>query len=247
MRGCTIPETSGAKGKDTEMTRLVFAFLTALCFFSSPAYAAPLLFGCPERDAVGDPFFELRYSVLWNRVVTRERESPSFTPGGERFNSAEAAQWRNLVHYARSCGFHDTLRMVNGYFNRWRPKSDTLAWQTEEHWATPAEFISQRGGDCEDYAIAKYFALRALNISPDTMRLVIIRQRDDKGKFVKELHAVLAVRGPSQDAENWFILDNNARPRDGITLHTQYGKRFVPLFSMNENGAWAHCKDPLSQ
>lgn len=247
MRGFAMPGTNGAKGRGTEMTRLALAVLTALCFLCPPAHAAPLLFGCPERNAVGDPFFELRYSALWNRVVARERESPSFTPGNERFNSAEAAQWRNLVIAARSCGFHDTLRMVNGYFNQWRPKSDTAAWQTEEHWATPAEFINQRGGDCEDYAIAKYFALRALNIPANAMRLVIIRQHNDRGVFARELHAVLAVRGPSQGAESWFILDNNARPRDGITLHTQYGKRFVPLFSMNENGAWAHCKDPLPQ
>ena len=189
----------------------------------------------------------MQYGQYWSRVVLQERDFLSFTPAGERFNSADAAQWRNMVHHSQSSGFHDTLRMVNGYFNQWKPKADSRAWKKEEYWATPAEFAEHRGGDCEDYAIAKYFALRYLKIPAEKMRIVIIRQRNSNESLEKELHAVLAVLGPSHAAENWFILDNNARPRDGITLHTQYGRRFVPLFSMNEQGAWAHCPDPLTQ
>ncbi|MDL2272280.1 transglutaminase-like cysteine peptidase [Desulfovibrio sp. OttesenSCG-928-I05] len=226
--------------------RPLYAALLLLLLFPGACIAAPALFGfsCPESDVRENPAFIQGYGVYWDRVVGREKEKPSFTPQGERFNNADAAQWRNMVHYSQFSGFHDMLRMVNGYFNQWKPAADSKAWGQDEHWATPAEFVSKRGGDCEDYAIAKYFALRHLKVPPDKMRIVIIRQRKDSGAYEKQLHAVLAVLGPSNNAETWFILDNNARPRDGITLHTQYDRRFIPLLSMNENGAWAHCPDP---
>ena len=230
------------------MKRLPAALLTACALLLSPAWllpadAAPALFSCPGTPCAEDERYLRGYGQYWQRVMESEAANPSFTAGGGRLAPADAAQWRNLVAYARQSEFPDILRMVNGYFNQWSPKTDQAAWGVEEYWASPAEFIAKRGGDCEDYAIAKYFALRYLNIPAERLRIVIIRQRDEKGIPDPNLHAVLAALS-SQGA--WFILDNNARPRDGITPHTQYKNRFVPLFSVNETGAWAHCADPLS-
>src|SRR5262245_19626552 len=56
---------------------------------------------------------------------------------------------RELQHLAR----------VNDYFNRARFLPDLQHWGADDYWATPAEFSATHGGDCEDYAIAKYYAL----------------------------------------------------------------------------------------
>jgi predicted transglutaminase-like cysteine proteinase len=218
---------------------IVFALLAA----GQAQAAAPGLFGCPERPADADEGYTRGYGRYWQRVMDSERERPSFGAQGGRLAPADARQWRNLAAYAGQTSFPDTLRAVNGYFNQWQPKTDQASFGADEYWASPAEFIARRGGDCEDYAIAKYYALRQLNVPAGRLRVVIVRQRDAKGVPEPRLHAVLA----ALSGDTWFILDNNARPRDGITPHTQYGGRFVPLYSMNESGAWSHCADPLQR
>ncbi len=208
-------------------------------------WAAPArLFDSPEQSA-DDVRYQRSYAPRWQRVLAEEAREPAFSSMERRVSSVDAKQWRHLVNKASTCGELDTLRMVNGYFNQWRSKQDAAAWETPEYWASPAEFIKLRGGDCEDYAIAKYFALRFLGFAPERMRVVVIRQMirqpSGKGEPSAQLHAVLAV---STD-KTWFILDNNARPRQAIVPHTQYQGRFVPLYSMNETGAWRHRPDPL--
>ncbi len=53
---------------------------------------------------------------------------------------------------------------VNNFYNNVPYKSDTKNWKKKDYWATPLEFLGRDRGDCEDYVIAKYFALRYLGI-----------------------------------------------------------------------------------
>jgi len=219
--------------------------LACLMCMQAPAVTAwgeERLFGVPERSAKDDPLFQRYYKVLWESVLRAEQNSPAFTAEGAGMNAADAAQWRAILQRAARVDLPETLRMVNGFFNHWRSKQDAQAFGTPEHWASPAEFIRNRGGDCEDYAIAKYFALRFLGVPAESMRLVVLREVSAKGVPHPQLHAVLAVR----TAKTWFVLDNNARPKLAIHPHTQYKSRVVPLYSMNENGAWKHAPDPMS-
>jgi len=54
----------------------------------------------------------------------------------------------------------DKLELVNDFMNQPRFVSDIDHWGKEDYWATPIEFLSTNGGDCEDFSIAKYFTLR---------------------------------------------------------------------------------------
>ena len=84
------------------------------------------------------------------------------------------------------------LRQINRDINSYRYIADKAG---NDHWAQPAEFYSRGGGDCEDFAIAKYYAVKAQNNHAD---LNILLVRDVK----KELyHAVLLVN-------NTWVLDN---------------------------------------
>ena len=198
------------------------------------------MFGAPEQPADDLPEYLHVYAPRWQRVLEAERAASSFNAQGKGMNSTDAAQWREMLKQAKNAPETQKLRLINGFFNQWRPKDDAAAWQAPEYWATPGEFIHNRGGDCEDYAIAKYFALRYLGFPPERLRLTTIRQVSAEGKPVPLLHAVLV----AQSSGNWFVLDNNARPKMSIMPHTQYKGRFVPLFSMNELGAWKHRDDP---
>jgi predicted transglutaminase-like cysteine proteinase len=205
------------------------------------AAPAASLFDSPQTDAEHDPGYARSIGPRWLRVIAEETAHPTFDAAGSRLRPLDAANWRNLVKKARVSDEMTSLRMVNGYFNMWRPKQDANSYDTPEYWASPGEFVRLRGGDCEDYAIAKYFALRFLGVAAERMRVVVIRQVSAKGEPHPQLHAVLAVEAKS----TWFILDNNSRPPSRLSPQAQYNGRFVPLYSMNEQGAWKHRPDPL--
>ena len=67
-----------------------------------------------------------------------------------------------LIKQNQSKSEPEKLRLVNDFFNRIRYVSDLEHWGVEDFWATPAELLASNGGDCEDYAIAKYFTLVAM-------------------------------------------------------------------------------------
>jgi predicted transglutaminase-like cysteine proteinase len=123
------------------------------------------------------------------------------------------------------------LDVVNRWFNDMTYVSDETNWQTLDHWETIEEFLV-RGGDCEDFAIAKYGMLRALGISASHMRLLIVEDRRKR-----EVHAVLAVDTPTGTK----ILDNQLP--DVILLSD--AKQYRTRVAINENGLWRKADLPL--
>lgn len=80
-----------------------------------------------------------------------------------------------------------------------RPVSDWAQYGLADFWPSPLQTLSSGAGDCEDYAIMKYVALRELGIPPDDLRLVVVQ--DDKRDAG---HVVVAVHYE----QRWLILDN---------------------------------------
>lgn len=118
------------------------------------------------------------------------------------------------------------LRYVNAFWNAWPYREDRDVWGREDYWAIPQEFL-RRSGDCEDYAIIKYFTLKELGLSPKTMRIVVVRDT------VRNLgHAVLAVYMDGTA----YILDNLS---NAILPHDRL-RQYRPQYSVNEQGRWAH-------
>ena len=63
---------------------------------------------------------------------------------------------------------------MNVLINRWPDRTDMDVWGVMDYWETPVEFF-QKSGDCEDFAIAKYFALRDLGFPASQMRIVVLK------------------------------------------------------------------------
>ena len=80
--------------------------------------------------------------------------------------------------------------------------SDIQHWGKTDYWATPVEFLSTNGGDCEDYSIAKYFTLRTLGVADDKLRITYVKELVQ----YNEAHMVLAYF-PNADDEP-LVLDN---------------------------------------
>lgn len=92
------------------------------------------------------------------------------------------------------------LEKVNHYFNAIVNELDIYNWKIEDYWATPQEFIVRGKGDCEDFAIAKYFTLKQLGFDPAKMMVMIV-----KVDHMRDFHAVLGIKESTGEI---FILDN---------------------------------------
>jgi len=98
-----------------------------------------------------------------------------------------------------------------------RAKSDPA------YWMGPLATLSKGSGDCKDYAIAKYVALREAGIAEEDLRLVIVHDL-----ALDEDHAIVATRL----GQNWIVLDNR-----WLTLARDIDlRRVVPLFVLDHDG-----------
>jgi predicted transglutaminase-like cysteine proteinase len=101
-----------------------------------------------------------------------------------------------------------------------RAMDDIAQYGQADVWTTPLVTFAHGAGDCEDYAIAKYVALRMAGIAAEDLRIVVLV--DSRG----EGHAVAAARLDG----HWLILDNRrmAMIEDANLLN------YRPLFVIND-------------
>ncbi len=129
----------------------------------------------------------------------------------------------------------DTARLdaVNLFFNRRIVfRDDTEVWQVADYWASPLETLGQGMGDCEDFAIAKYFSLLAAGVPAARMRLVYVRLQLGGTGSTSQAHMVLAYYAEPQ-AEP-LILDNLV----GEIRPASRRHDLTPVFSFNSDGLW---------
>jgi predicted transglutaminase-like cysteine proteinase len=119
----------------------------------------------------------------------------------------------------------ELLGPVNAFFNHLPFVSDQAHWEVEDYWATPAEMVASDGGDCEDFAIAKYFALKELGVPNRRLRITYV-----KAVSLNQAHMVLAYY-PQANAEP-LILDNLV---DAVKPASQRPD-LIPVYSFNDEG-----------
>ncbi len=118
-------------------------------------------------------------------------------------------------------------RMVNGFFNQVPYVTDKRLWGMDDYWASPVEMLGVFGGDCEDYAIAKYLSLKDIGVPIEKLRIAYVRIT-----AIGEAHMVLAYY-PTPEADPW-ILDNF----NGTVLPASQRKDLEPVYSFNDDDLW---------
>ncbi len=103
-----------------------------------------------------------------------------------------------------------------------RAMSDEAQYGETDVWASPIATFMRGAGDCEDYAIAKFAALRLAGVAADDLRILIVR--DSRG----EDHAVAAVRLDGR----WLTLDN----RRMAMIEDADIRNYRPTFVMDRDG-----------
>ena len=128
----------------------------------------------------------------------------------------------------KSAGEPDKLKAVNDFIHETPFYCDPVLWCKEDYWAKPVEFLANDGGDCEDFSIAKYFALRSLGVPDEKLRITYVKEI----VVYNEAHMVLAYF-PAPDAEP-LVLDNINKIIRPASTRTD----LVPVYSFNGSGLW---------
>ncbi len=153
----------------------------------------------------------------------------------ERYG-AEAAErmqrWRELIQRLYSQHEESKVEQVNRFFNRIPSRTDEQIWGQRDYWATPLEVLGRNAADCEDFALAKYFTLRATGVANDRLRITYVRAWIAHEKRT-ESHMVLAYY-PFPDADP-LILDNLVQDVRTASARTD----LTPTMGFNAQGLWS--------
>ncbi len=138
--------------------------------------------------------------------------------------------WQKLIATGKSAPIQEKLKLANDFFNRVEFVSDLRHWGKADYWATPVEMLATNGGDCEDFAIGKYFTLLAMGVPVESLRITYVRAL--RFNPVDQAHMVLAYY-TEPDADP-LILDN----LDKAIWPASERDDLVPVYSFNGAGLW---------
>jgi predicted transglutaminase-like cysteine proteinase len=140
--------------------------------------------------------------------------------------SSETARWRALVAKTQHVSPERKLQLIHAEIQKVPYRLDLDATGSSDKWAHPLEFLHS-GGDCEDYAIAKFKTLEAAGFPASDMRVVIVRNSATSG-----FHAVLVAFIDGQAS----VLDNLS----SIVYQPAQQTTFDPICSLDRNSLWLH-------
>jgi len=184
----------------------------------APVTHYPQLFGSTEKKSTN-----LKAFTKWSGMFARFERS-----FGKQADSKVIQAFKDDISRFHGQSLTKMVTSVNRLINEKRYIIDSKNYGQTDYWATPVEFL-RNGGDCEDFAIAKYTALRALGVPEERLRLVILQ---DMEKNIP--HAVLVVytdKGP-------MLLDNQIKR----TVNVNSVDHYKPIFSINRHAWWLHTK-----
>jgi predicted transglutaminase-like cysteine proteinase len=205
--------------------------LAAILCMAVPASAAEQiamartgLFGSTEVRSTS-----LNVLPKWTGVLSRyfdEKKLADAPCTASAFNRCHLREWGRFIDSIRGLDARRQVAEVNRYMNQKRYVIDPVNYGVPDYWATPLQFLT-KNGDCEDYAIAKFFSLRALGFDNDMLRILVV---DDLNLQVA--HAVLVVYLDGVPS----ILDNQV-PQ---VVRVDAIRHYRPIFSVNESYWWFH-------
>jgi predicted transglutaminase-like cysteine proteinase len=195
----------------------------------------PLRTKIPTSSDADEPFAALRPvdrgGPLWIKWHGVEREMAAEQSvlarcrmDSEACASPAARRFVAIIETARAREGRARIGEINRAINlAIRPMSDLAQHGVADVWSSPLATLTSGAGDCEDYAIAKFAALREIGFADDDLRLIVVRDL-----AAHEYHAVAAVRLDGQ----WLILDNRH-----MALVEARHATYEPLFSLRHQNA----------
>ena len=204
---------SRASGLDD---KIVLASISSSTSQFADLKAYPSLFGADEKRSDNLTAFT-KWLSMFDRFEEELKNSKA-----RRVIKAVKIQ----ISEFRSASIFKMAKDVDKMMNKKDYIIDQKNWGKSDYWETPVEFMKY-GGDCEDFAIAKYVALHALGVPESRMRLAIVQ--DLKKNMPHAILIVYTEKGP-------FVLDNQSQ-----TMRSARAiKHYKPIYSINRQAWWLH-------
>lgn len=167
----------------------------------------------------------------WQRVIAAEKRSPTFDGDlSKLMRPSLYKDWQKLVANHANTSDVEKAKAVTVFFNRWQYRYDIDVYKVSDYWATPREFL-KNSGDCEDYAITKFYAMIKLGVDPAKMRVVVVMDT-----ILNVGHAILVLYAD----DTAYVMDNQ---NTMLLPHTdRRTHRYDPKNSINLVYFWAHVK-----
>jgi predicted transglutaminase-like cysteine proteinase len=165
---------------------------------------------------------------LCSPTLLADTQKPQQSTFPTALSDARLTSWLTLLDHSAQDDERMQLERVNRFINRSVSfVSDQQAWGADDYWATPAQTLSLGKGDCEDFAIAKYFSLVRMGVPSEKLRLTFV-----KAIKQNQAHMVLAYY-PSPSAQP-LILDN----LDPRIRPASERSDLLPVYSFNDLGVF---------
>jgi len=142
------------------------------------------------------------------------------------------AAWQTLITQHREESEPVKVRRVNEFINQMRYAEDNHKWGQPDYWATPLEFIAKNGGDCEDYAIAKYFTLRQMGVPEKRLRITYAR-------VLPSLESHMLLYYYPENGSEAVVMDN----RTAEIKAASERRDLLPVYSFNQEAYWLNRAD----
>jgi predicted transglutaminase-like cysteine proteinase len=222
-----LAKVDGQRGRGPDAVRLASRTPANVATDAPPALNEAKLVG---KEPFGLFTFRAPEGMLWRkwRNIEADMAREQLTLNRCRTDAEacppHAAQFLRLVGAVNAKSGRARLEEANRAVNMAiRYVSDYSQHGEADRWSAPLASFATARGDCEDYAIAKYVALREAGIARENLQLVLVRDR-----AVRQDHAVLAARLD----DRWLILDNRQSP----LIEDSNASSFTPLFAINHDG-----------
>lgn len=162
----------------------------------------------------------------WDFSLINRRASSLYGPSTDGRHRVDA--WRAMLSERTAASDLALLQRVNQFFNQeLRYVEDIDLWHVDDYWATPVEALWKGAGDCEDFAIAKYFSLRQRGMPAEKLLITYVKVLNPE-----RAHMVLTYY-PDNDGEPLVLdsLTDTLEPADSR-------KDLLPVYAFNGEGVW---------
>ena len=218
-RSARADEASGTTYSSTQVLRNTAAMrLPSEARAIAPLHSYPALFGSAEKRS-GDLSAFTKWASMFSRYDAQLQTDSA---------KAVLVDWKKNLNSISEGNIGEMARAVDARLNSIEYIEDKNNYGRSDYWATPVEFF-RNGGDCEDYAIAKYMSLKSMGVPEERLRIAIVQD------LIKNIpHAVLIVYAE----EGPLVLDNQSK----VTRRADDVTRYKPIFSINRTAWWLHTR-----
>lgn len=162
----------------------------------------------------------------WDFNLISQRAEKLYGPLGN--GKARIDEWQALLERLPALDEPAQLEAVNRFLNAsLRFRDDIEIWRQNDYWATPVEALRKGAGDCEDFAIAKYFTLREAGVASEKLRITYV-----KALRLNQAHMVLTYYA-TPDAMP-LVLDNLIN----VIRPANERSDLLPVYAFNAEGLW---------